>query len=48
MTPEQKRAQLKRRGWSDARINQYLKDWKWTIPKTFGPKSCGDLDRRAQ
>jgi hypothetical protein len=26
-----KRAQLRRRGWSDARIEQYLRDWKWKI-----------------
>jgi len=28
---EAKRRQLELRGWSTARIDQYLKDWKWKI-----------------
>ena len=37
MTPEEKRRQLERRGWSEARINQYMKDWRFHIPPTKSP-----------
>lgn len=37
MSDKQKREQLKRRGWSPRRIEQYMKDWKFHIPPTRSP-----------
>ena len=34
---ETKRRQLVKRGWSEARINQYMKDWHFHIPPTKSP-----------
>ena len=45
MTVDQKRKQLQAKGWSDKRIEQYLKDWTWKIPKNFGPKAFGEGSR---
>lgn len=36
---KQKRAQLRRRGWSEARIAQYMKDWRFRIPWSTNPRS---------
>jgi len=41
MTETEKRKQLERRGWSEARIRQYLKDWNFQIPWNSNPKSVG-------
>ena len=45
MTDKQKRAQLKRRGWSPARIDQYMKDWKFHIPPTKSPHGRANRGR---
>lgn len=37
MTEAQKRAQLERRGWSERRIRQYMRDWRFHIPPTKSP-----------
>lgn len=42
LTAEQKRAQLKARGWSEKRIDQYMKDWKFHIPPTRSPHGRQD------
>lgn len=34
---EAKRLELVNRGWSEARINQYMKDWRFHIPPTRSP-----------
>ena len=39
MTVDEKRKQLEQRGYSAARIHQYLKDWKFRIPWSTNPKS---------
>lgn len=39
MTVDEKRKQLERRGWSDKRIEQYLKDWRFKVPWSSNPKS---------
>lgn len=39
MTREQKRKELEARGWSPKRIEQYLRDWRFYIPRSFNPKS---------
>lgn len=40
MTVDEKRKQLVARGWSEKRINQYLKDWRFHIPPTKSPHRC--------
>ena len=43
---EEKRRQLERRGWSKARIDQYMKDWKFHIPPTRSPhRSASDAQK---
>jgi len=32
-----KRRQLRNRGWSERRIEQYMKDWRFHIPPTKSP-----------
>lgn len=41
-TPEEKIAQLRARGWSEKRISQYMKDWKFHIPPTRSPHGRQD------
>lgn len=36
-TAEQKIKQLRGRGWSERRIEQYMKDWRFHIPPTRSP-----------
>ena len=45
-TPEQKIAQLRRRGWSEVRIEQYMKDWRFHIPPTRSPHGRKALRQR--
>ena len=37
MTPKQKERELRARGFSEARIEQYMRDWKFHIPPTKSP-----------
>jgi hypothetical protein len=37
ITEKKKREQLRRRGWSDRRIEQFMKDWRFHIPPTKSP-----------
>ncbi len=43
-----KRKQLEARGWSDKRINQYLKDWRFHIPPTRSPHRIAAEDRHME
>ena len=45
MLESEKRKQLERRGWSEARIVQYLKDWRFHIPPTKSPHRTPDCGR---
>lgn len=41
MTAREKRKQLEARGWSELRIAQYMKDWRYIIKPTRHPKGVG-------
>jgi transposase len=37
ISAEKKLAQLRARGWSEKRIHQYMRDWRFHIPPTRSP-----------